>query len=150
MFANIGSSNEPQLFNLDYWLGVGITTLHLIFHGPYSSLCLPRWFRVKLGVNKQEPQNVNIHGKCGMKIFYNRSLKRKWPRLLKGWNLFSDKGKFWFDHYNTRWMYANLQAIQAIRGFVKHQTNNAPTINNQLVHLRLWPQQKTGNSILDL
>jgi hypothetical protein len=29
----------------------------------------------------------------------------------------------------TRWMYANLQAIQAIRGFVKHQISNAPTIN---------------------
>jgi hypothetical protein len=26
-------------------------------------------------------------------------------------------------------MYANLQAIQAIRGFVKHQISNAPTIN---------------------
>jgi hypothetical protein len=27
-------------------------------------------------------------------------------------------------------MYANLQAIQAIKGFVKHQIGNAPTINN--------------------
>jgi hypothetical protein len=26
-------------------------------------------------------------------------------------------------------MYANLQAIQAIRGFVKHKIGNAPTIN---------------------
>jgi hypothetical protein len=53
-----------------------------------ASLCLPRWFRVKLGVNTQEPQSVNIHGKCGVKIVYNRSLKRKWPRLLKRWKIF--------------------------------------------------------------
>jgi hypothetical protein len=29
-------------------------------------------------------------------------------------------------------MYANLQAIQAIRGFVKHQIDNAPTINKPM------------------
>jgi hypothetical protein len=46
-----------------------------------------------LGVNTQEPQNVNIHGKCGMKIVYSRSLKRKWPRLLKGWKIFLGQRK---------------------------------------------------------
>jgi len=78
---------------------VGITTFLSIFHGLYSSCVkgislLAKMVQGNIGGEHTKPQNVNIHGKCGMKIVYDRSLKRKWPRLLKGWKIFWDKGNF--------------------------------------------------------
>ncbi len=65
----------------------------------------------------------------GWRLFTIDHWKGSGQGCWKGGRYFWDKRNFWIDHCKTRWMYANLQAIQAIRGFVKHQIGNAPTIN---------------------
>jgi hypothetical protein len=71
----------------------------LTLHDPYShgvsnaSSLLIEMLRAQIGGKHTKLQGGNTHGKCGMRGVKDKSLGKKWSRLLKGWKIFSKQRK---------------------------------------------------------